>query len=133
MIIIFQNRISGSSGFGNYSTFKPWQHASGVERWWIDANGTHDLEGYRVRFATDVEIQADPRYAAWLADRQLTTAQTQAQVNFSTVPQWMRTGTADQGEAWIEVNVTNLAGAKVALKNLVRIIVFLRDFVKFSN
>lgn len=63
----------------------------------------------------------------------LDVASLQAKTDFATIPAWMRTGTAEQGEAWIETNVTNLATAKVALKNLVRVIVLLRDFVKFSS
>ena len=135
MLLSQDNIILGNTGDGSpYKAFKPWHHASGVERWRIDdVKGTQKLDEYLVRLATDAEIQDDPRYAAWLAGSQLTITQTQAKVNFSTIPKWIGTGTADQGEAGSDANVTTLAGAKVALKNLARIIIFLRDFVKFSN
>lgn len=136
MLIVNENGVVlAQSGAGAlYGLLKPFNHASGVERWIVDAvNYTIEIEGYQLRLRSQVEIEADPRYQAWLKQQQLDAAQTQAVSDFSTIQQFLRTGTATQAEAWIETNVTNLATAKTALKHLARLIVLLRDYAKFSS
>lgn len=41
--------------------------------------------------------------------------------------------TAKQAEQWIEDNVTNLASAKTALKHLVKMLIYLRDYSNISE
>jgi len=41
--------------------------------------------------------------------------------------------TADEAEQWIEDNVTNLASAKVALKHIIRMLIYLRDYVRIME
>jgi hypothetical protein len=70
-IIIENNIILGSTGAGDYQAYKPWHHASGVERWMIDpVNYTHILEGYLLRLRIQSEIETDTRYIIWLAQQQ---------------------------------------------------------------
>jgi hypothetical protein len=52
----------------------------------------------------------------------------EGKTNFRNLPGWA-TWTGDEAATWIEVNVTNLASAKVALEAMARAIVFLRDMV----
>jgi hypothetical protein len=134
MILIDNTIVLGQSGSGAaYAVLKPWHHASGVERWCIDpAAFTYEVEGYQIREISPAELAADVRYQAWLRDSQLNALQTQAQSDFSTLEQWIRTGTATQGIAWIDANVTTVASAKVALKHLVQIIIYLRDYIKLA-
>jgi len=131
MIVILEGIVLGNSGKGDYSAFKPWHHASGVERWIIDESSpTHELEGYSIRLRSQTELEIDPRYISWAKEQQLDTAQIQATVDFSSLPTWMRTYTREQARAYIETNITNLATAKTAIEHLADMVIVLRDFVR---
>ncbi len=51
-----------------------------------------------------------------------------ARAGIQGLPGWA-TWTAQEAADWIDINVTDLASAKVALSNMARMIVWLRDYV----
>ena len=129
--------ITGNAGASLYAGLLPITHDSGVAFWVIDPSGQDftdsDGQTYHLKKRTLAEIQAMPQYQAWLTAQQIDAAQNQAKVDFSTIPAWMKTFTAAQAEAYIETNVTNLATAKAAIKQMARMLILLRDYVRYSG
>jgi hypothetical protein len=72
-----------------------------------------DVEGDQVRIVDDVQEEQLPDEAA--------------RDGYTNLPGWA-TWTADEAEAWIEVNVVDLGSAKDALKQMARALTYLRDW-----
>ena len=133
MIQIIDGKVTGNITPGNYAAFKPWRHESGACRWVIDNDyPTHTIDGYNVRQSTQVEIEADPLYIAWKAEQDADTAQTAAKTLFQSAPNWIKTNTADQVEAYVEENVSDVASAKAVLKEFGRVLIMFRDYQKIQ-
>jgi hypothetical protein len=138
MLKIENGVILGNTGASDlYKDLLPWHDPSGVPIWilgpsdkvFVDEDGTP----YHIRPRTLEEIQAMPLYQAWLNAQQMDAAQSQARIDFGTIPAWLKTYTAAQVEAYIETNVTTLATAKAALKIIAKIIVLMRDHTRFGG
>jgi hypothetical protein len=129
--------VTENIGSEFYAALNPITHISGAAWLITDPSGQAftDSDGtiYHLRRRTQAEIEATMEFQTWQSANQIAAAQGQAKVDFGSIPAWMRTGTASQGEAWIDANVTTLANAKVALKALVRIVTLLRDYVRFTG
>jgi len=136
MIIVTNNFITGNVGKNEpeYQPMKPWCHESGALRWVVDdVSPEVTIEGYNVRLRTQPELEADPLYQAWQAEQAAEGAKTQAKTAFGTMPAWMLTGGLTQVKAYIEANVTDLASAKDVLKQVARVLVLMRDYLRIKG
>jgi len=93
-----------------------------------------DIEALYMSDAEYQQAQAlDPEYqalqSAMQANRQKLSDSKTGMKNQTGWATW----TADQAEAWINTNVTDLAGAKTALKAMARAIIFLRDYSQITQ
>lgn len=109
-------------------------HDSGIPRWIEEVTTpeiTIDSVGLRVR--TTAEMEVFQQYLDWEIEQAAVDAQAQAKIDFSTVPEVLRTYTADEAVAWIETNVTDLASIKTTLKYLAQAYCYLRDYVRIKG
>lgn len=109
----------------------PVLHASGVPRWIVDsASPTMTIADVGLRERTIAEMQVFQAYVDWEAEEAAKAAQTQAHSDFVDMPDWVRTGTLEQAETYIENNVTDLASAKAVLKQFAKMLVLMRDYIR---
>lgn len=136
MLLVVNDLITGNTAPNKsaYQALKPWCHASGAFRWVIDdISPDTTVDGYNLRERTQAELDADPVYQAWQAEQQAQTDQTQAQTDFSTMPDWVLNGTLAQAENYIETNVTDLPSAKDVLKQIAKILILFRDYQRIKG
>jgi hypothetical protein len=89
-------------------------------------------DGHYVRLTAEEEWPES--YQVWIAEENAITAKEQAKNDFiNNTPDWLKTYTVAEAQAWIDTNVTDLASAKTALKHVAQAIVFFRDFIRIKG
>jgi len=124
--------IANSGNTPDVQAMKPWRHACGVY-WWTctNADGAYTLNALtELEQRTLEEIEATPEFAALVAQQAIEQAAADAPAALQTMPEWLKSWTADEVEEYIETNVTDLASAKQVLKQLGKAVILIRDFIK---
>lgn len=109
-------------------------HASGVPRWIEESSSPEiTIDGVGLRERTITEMQTFQKYLDWETEQAAQAAQAQAQTDFESMPSWVLSGTLTQAETYIDTNVVDLPSAKTVLKQMAKLFILIRDYIRIRG
>ena len=118
----------------DFDYLDPAIHASGVPRWIEEVSSPEiSIDGVGLRVRTTAEMQAFQEYLDWETEQSSQAAQSQAQADFGSMPDWVLNGTLAQAETHIDTNVVDLPSAKTVLKQMAKLFILIRDYIRIRG